>query len=140
MRGSLLTLLLLPAALSAESFVALARESAIEAERARAPAAPAPPPMMLVAMTIELPSPQRGAGVLVHVAGIRLVDPGLDPELAADEGHLHYRVDDGPVLETSATNVAFTDLAKGRHFVSVSLAANDHSPLGPAETVVVRIP
>jgi hypothetical protein len=56
------------------------------------------------------------------------------------QGHLHYRVDDGPVIATTSTKLSFHDLKPGAHKIEVVLAANDHNPLGPKATLNVTVP
>jgi len=56
------------------------------------------------------------------------------------QGHLHYQVDDGPVIATPGTKLSFHGLKTRSHRIVVMLAANDHSPLGPQETLQVTIP
>jgi hypothetical protein len=56
------------------------------------------------------------------------------------QGHLHYQVDDGPVIATTATKLSFHGLKPGAHKIVVTLAANDHSPLGPQQALEVTIP
>lgn len=56
------------------------------------------------------------------------------------QGHLHYRVDDGPVIATSVKKLAFHELQPGPHKIHVALVGNDHKPIGPEETVTVMIP
>jgi len=57
----------------------------------------------------------------------------------AGQAHLHYQVDDGPVVATTAPKLSFHGLKPGEHKVVVMLAANDHSALGPQETLNVRV-
>jgi hypothetical protein len=52
---------------------------------------------------------------------------------------LHYRVDNGPVVATTSTKLSFHELPVGEHKIMVMLAGNDHQPLGPRETLSVRI-
>jgi hypothetical protein len=80
---------------------------------------------------------KRGASVVATVTGLKLVDPG-QPQ--AGQGHLHYRLDGGPVIATTATKVGFHELTPGSHSIEVALAGNDHKPLGPKQTVKVEIP
>jgi hypothetical protein len=56
------------------------------------------------------------------------------------QGHLHYQVDDGYIIATPAAKLSFHGLPPGTHKITVSLAANDHTPLGPKETLTVTIP
>ena len=75
------------------------------------------------------------------VTGIRIIDPAQsDRTSGRQEGHFHYRLDDGAVLETIQDKMSFHNLSRGTHKIEVSLAGNDHSPLGPEETFFVKIP
>jgi hypothetical protein len=86
-------------------------------------------------------SKEAAAVVEVHVAGIELVDPGSASERPkAGQGHLHYRLDGGPVVATPASRLAFHELAPGPHRIEVELAGNDHKPLGPSETLSFTVP
>lgn len=83
----------------------------------------------------------KAATVEVKVRGIRLVDPALSKEKPIKgQGHLHYRVDNGPIIATTATKLSFHELTSGAHTFTIMLAANDHSPLGPSATLNVTVP
>ena len=89
----------------------------------------------------EAKARQQTAIVKVDVAGVKLTDPALSMEKPiAGQGHLHYQVDDGPVIATTTPKLSFHGLKPGAHRVKVVLAANDHSPLGPEQTLNVTIP
>lgn len=89
----------------------------------------------------EKKAAQKAATVEVKVSGIKLIDPGTVNEMAkAGQGHLHYQVDDGPVIATPATKLSFHGLTSGEHKIVVVLAGNDHNPLGPQQTLTVKIP
>lgn len=84
---------------------------------------------------------KRQATVKVEVTGMRLVDPasaGRQPRVG--EGHLSYKLDDGPLIDTTATTLSFRDLDSGSHDITVMLSGNDQQPLGPSETLQVTIP
>lgn len=84
---------------------------------------------------------KKSATVSVNVHGLKIVDPASVNEKAAKgQGHLHYRVDDGPVIATTATKLSFHGLSSGTHTITVTLAGNDHAPLGPSETLNVTVP
>ena len=84
---------------------------------------------------------EKAATVKVAVKGVELVDPAkVNEKPHKGQGHLHYRVDDGPVIATTATKLSFHELASGEHKIRVMLAGNDHQPLGPEETLTVKIP
>ena len=99
-----------------------------------------------VAMTAKLVDPEmkaqkKEATVMVDVKGIKLTDPAEAKEQPkAGQGHLHYQVDNGPVIATTSPKLSFHGLSSGPHTIIVVLAANDHSPLGPQETLTVTIP
>jgi hypothetical protein len=77
--------------------------------------------------------------VHVQVEGVELIDPALAGEKpVAGQGHLHYRVDRQPMVATPATVISFHELGPGPHTITVMLAANDHTPLGPEQTLRVN--
>lgn len=89
----------------------------------------------------EKKAKEKTATVQVTVKGIALIDPAAVKEQPRKgQGHLHYRVDDGPVIATTAPKLSFHELSPGQHRILVMLAANDHSPLGPQQTLNVTIP
>jgi len=97
-------------------------------------------------MTARLVDPEKKAKektatVEVNVGAVQLIDPAKTGEKPLrGQAHLHYRVDDGPVIATTTTKLSFHELTPGVHKITVMLAANDHSPLGPQETLTVKIP
>lgn len=56
------------------------------------------------------------------------------------QGHLHYQVDDGPVIATTTTKLSFHNLTAGSHKIMVVLANNDHTSTGVEQTLEVKIP
>lgn len=96
-------------------------------------------------MTASLVDPEKNASkasatVVVKVTGVTLTDPASVNEVPkAGQAHLHYQVDDGPVVATTSPKLSFHGLKAGDHAIVVMLAANDHSPLGPKETFSVRV-
>ena len=97
-------------------------------------------------MTAKLVDPEakaqkKEATVMVDVKGVKLTDPATANEQPkAGQAHLHYQVDDGPVIATTSPKLSFHGLSSGAHKITVTLAANDHSPLGPPQTLTVTIP
>jgi hypothetical protein len=83
----------------------------------------------------------RGAAtVVVKVSGVTLTDPASVNELPkAGQAHLHYQIDDGPIVATTSPKLSYHGLQVGQHKILVLLAANDHSPLGPQQTLEVRV-
>jgi hypothetical protein len=84
---------------------------------------------------------KQSAVVRVDVVGAELVDPELaKPGAKLVQAHLHYRVDDGPVIATPVAKLAFHGLTSGKHRIEVVLADSEHKPLGPSEILEVMIP
>jgi hypothetical protein len=89
----------------------------------------------------EKKAQQKAATVDVKVMGIKIIDPAtVNEKPMAGQGHLHYQVDDGPIIATTAMKLSFHGLTTGAHKIVVTLAGNDHNPLGPQETLNVTIP
>jgi hypothetical protein len=89
----------------------------------------------------EKKAKEKAATVKVEVTGLELVDPATVNEKAkAGQGHLHYQVDDDPIVATTTKKLSFHALSSGKHTIKVVLAGNDHSPLGPEQTLDVNIP
>jgi len=86
----------------------------------------------------------RGGGsatVSVEVSDIQMVDPAsVNGRVEKGEGHLHYRVGEGPVVATTATKLSFHELPPGEHRIEVTLVGNNHQPIGPREVLEVTVP
>jgi hypothetical protein len=85
--------------------------------------------------------------VRVNAADLQLVDFTDNEQPRAGQGHIHYQVDDGPVIMTTDTEIAFggpaiptNRLGPGSHHIRVWLAGNDHRPISRLETFDVTIP
>jgi len=84
---------------------------------------------------------EKTATVKVQVTGVKLIDPALtNKRPTKGQGHLHYRVDDGPVIATTTTKLSFHELTSGKHQIVVMLANNDHSPTGLGQTLEITVP
>lgn len=89
----------------------------------------------------EKKAKEQEATVEVKVTGVHLIDPAaVKEEPHQGQGHLHYQVDNGPVIATTATKLSFHELSAGEHKITVMLAANNHQPLGPQQMLTVNIP
>jgi hypothetical protein len=89
----------------------------------------------------EQKAQKKAATVTVKVTGVAMIDPATVGEKPkAGQGHLHYQVDDGPIIATTATKLSFHELKPGPHRIEVVLAANDHNPLGLKATLNVTVP
>ena len=97
-------------------------------------------------MTASLVDPaisakDKSATVTVEVTGVQLIDPAMtDKKPTKGQGHLHYRVDDGPVIATTATKLSFHGLTPGKHKIVVVVANNDHSTSGLEQTLEITVP
>jgi hypothetical protein len=83
----------------------------------------------------------KTATVEVRVTGVELIDPAMtNKQPMKGQGHLHYQVDNGPVVATTAPKLSFHGLSSGKHKIVVMLANNDHSPAGPQQTMEITVP
>jgi hypothetical protein len=99
------------------------------------------PTLTATLIDAEKKAQKKTATVQVTVTGVVLIDPAkVNEKPRTGQGHLHYRVDDGPVIATTTTKLSFHELTSGLHHITVMLAANDHNPLGPEQTLDVNIP
>ena len=111
-----------------------------------AQASPVAPAGQAATMTASLVDPDmnakaKTATVTVEVSGVKLIDPALTNKLVTKgEGHLHYRVDDGPVIATTTTKLSFHGLTPGKHKIVVMVANNDHTPSGLEQTLEITVP
>jgi hypothetical protein len=81
------------------------------------------------------------AVVKVETDGVEMTDPATanhEPQL--DHAHLQYRLDDGPVQNTTAKIWTFGHLSSGKHRITITLAGNDNHQLGEAKILPVDIP
>lgn len=85
-------------------------------------------------------SARAAATVTVEVTGVKLVDPALSNETPKEgEAHLHYQLDSGPVIATPSPKLSFHGLTSGTHTLKVMLAKNDHTPMGPEQTLSIQV-
>jgi hypothetical protein len=98
------------------------------------------------AIEAKLVDPEKNAHkgwatVTVTLTGVEMIDPASVMEQPKKgQGHLHYRVDDGPVIATTSTKLSFHDLKPGARKFEVTLVGNDHNPLGPKTSLSVTVP
>lgn len=89
----------------------------------------------------EKKAKEKAATVEVKVTGIEIIDPAKVNETPhAGQGHFHYQLDGGPIIATTAPKLSFHELTPGDHKLVVTLAGNDHKPLGPQQTLDIKIP
>ena len=108
---------------------------------AQAPGSATKPTLTARLVDAEKKAAGRAATVEVTTSGVELVDPAVSMEKAvAGQGHLHYQVDQGPVIATPSAKLSFHELAPGAHTIVVVLAGNDHKPLGPQQKLTMTVP
>jgi hypothetical protein len=111
------------------------------AEKEQASAGSEKPTLKAMLVEPEKKAKEKAATVKVTVGGVKIIDPAtVNEKAAAGQGHIHYKLDDGPVVATTAAKLSWHELSSGKHKITVMLAGNDHQPLGPEETVSVDIP
>lgn len=129
------------AALTITLTACLVMTRSIEKADAQTPGGAARPTMTAKLVDPEKKAAGRAATVEVTTSGVELVDPAIGGEKAMPgQGHLHYQVDNGPVIATPAAKLSFHELMPGTHTIVVVLAGNDHKPLGPQQRLTVTIP
>ncbi len=101
-------------------------------------AAPTPSPKNAL-LTVSFSRTTRAATVRVAVVGATLAEPGTAIRPREGHAHLHYRLDQGSVLCTTATTMTFRELSGGMHTVTVSLAGDDHKELGPRQVIPINV-
>jgi hypothetical protein len=105
-------------------------------------AAAAGTPSLSISLVDEEANARKGNAIVVAtVEDFELVDSAsVREQPRIGQGHIHYRVDDGPVIATAATKLSLHELKAGPHRIEVVLVGNDHKPIGEAEVLKVTIP
>ena len=89
----------------------------------------------------DMKAMKRAATVEVDVTGVELGEPDVTRnESVGALAHLHYRVDQGVVIATTEKKLSFHELETGPHTITVALAAQDHTLLGPKDTLELNVP
>jgi hypothetical protein len=55
------------------------------------------------------------------------------------QGHIRYKLDDEPIVDSTETQHTFFGLCPGYHKIRVLLVGNDSKPLGPEEIFGILI-
>lgn len=56
------------------------------------------------------------------------------------DAHIHYQLDNGPIIATSDTKLMFANLSPGSHTLVVTVANHQHQPLSDPQTITFNIP
>ena len=82
----------------------------------------------------------RLAVVQADVEGVLLADP-TDPQYKMrDQGHIQFRLDQGPYILPLGNRIAFEGLTPGKHNIEVMLADNSYRPMGPKVELEITVP
>lgn len=83
---------------------------------------------------------QKAISVESEVQNFDLADPHEVNEIVKEgQGHIHYRLDDGPVIATTAKRLSFHEVKPGTHTLTVNLAGNDHKQVGTEQKLSVEV-
>ena len=98
------------------------------------------PKLTATLVDAEAKALKHWATVKVDVKDFELKDSAeVKEQPHKGQGHIHYRVDDGPVIATTAKKLSFHDLTSGEHTFLVELVGNDHKPIGVKQTLNLKI-
>jgi hypothetical protein len=79
--------------------------------------------------------------VEVQTDGLKMVDPAAaNYEPRSDEAHIQYRLDNGPIQNTTSKTWTFNHLSPGEHLIRVAVATSDNHQLGGEKAVKMRVP
>jgi hypothetical protein len=98
-------------------------------------------PRMRAALVDEAQNARNHSAVVeVQVLRIWLHSPQALGASSVTTGRLWYRVDQGPVIATTDTQLTFEQLTPGDHSIKVTVVGIDDHPLTPSAKLTVRIP
>jgi hypothetical protein len=121
--------------------IALVSLLGVKATDAQTPSGSMKPTMTAKLIDPDKKAAEGGATIEVTVSGVELTDPAMANEKpVAGQAHLHYQVDKGPVVATTAAKLSFHELTPGSHTIVVTLVGNDHKTLGSQQQLTVNVP
>lgn len=81
------------------------------------------------------------AVVVVETDGVRIVDPrAANHEPKLYEAYIQYRLDNGPVENSTSESRTFHHLPSGEHRIRVALVSSDDHQMGKEKVLKVRVP
>lgn len=92
-------------------------------------AASQPPTLTLVEPAAGGAVPAGTVTVAVESTGLEFVMPGGTN--VAGEGHVHFTLDDGPIVMSVEQRTTFKDVPPGEHKLVAELVQNDTTPFSP---------
>jgi hypothetical protein len=99
-------------------------------------------PVLIVKLIDAKGNAQNHKAVIqVQTDGLKLVDPAAtNHESRLDEAHLQYRLDNGPIENTTSKTWTFEHLSAGEHLIRVALATSDDHQLGREKSLKLKVP
>ena len=83
---------------------------------------------------------RRLAVVDVDVQGVALADPTSNQYSMPGQGHLRFRLDNGPYILPLNNRIAFEALTPGKHTIEVTLADNNYRLIAPKIELQITVP
>jgi hypothetical protein len=99
-------------------------------------------PMLIAGLVNPKANAQNHKVVIeVQTDGLKMVDPAAaNHEPRFDEAHIQYRLDNGPIQNTTLKTWTFDHLSPGEHLIRVALATSDDHQLGREKSLKVKVP
>jgi hypothetical protein len=99
-------------------------------------------PVLIVRLIDPKANAQNHKAVIeVQTDGLKLVDPAaVNHEPRLDEAHIQYRLDNGPIQNTTSKTWIFENLSAGNHLIRVALATSDDHQLGREKSLRLKVP
>lgn len=99
-------------------------------------------PLLIAKLTDRDQNARRHQAVVtVDTDGVRIVDPrAVNHQPKRDEAHIQYRLDNGPVENSTAQTWTFHHLSSGEHRIRVALVSSDYHQMGKEQVLKVRVP
>ncbi|PWT89692.1 MAG: hypothetical protein C5B54_08510 [Acidobacteria bacterium] len=82
---------------------------------------------------------QKMATVQVSVSGVTMSEMH-GGDMHHQGAHLHYQVDNGPIVVSPSKTMSFANLSSGSHTITVTVADANHQPISEPQTLNVTIP
>lgn len=98
---------------------------------------------LLVAALVDPKNNAKNHNVVIEVQtdGISIVDPAtVHGKPKSHEGHLQYRLDNGPIENTTSKTWRFEHLPPGEHLIRVALASSDNHQIGETRSLRIKVP
>jgi hypothetical protein len=99
-------------------------------------------PLLIIYFVNQKANAQHHRAVIeVQTDGLKMVDPAtVNHEPRSDEAHIQYRLDNGPIQNTTSKTWTFDHLSPGEHLIRVAIATSDNRQLGKEKALNVHVP